>query len=371
MTKNQEIEQLIQWRRDLHRIPELEMTLPKTQSYLLKQLEPLNCTLTRPVEYGIAAYFDAGKNSTIAFRSDMDGLPVNEQTNLPFQSKHPHQMHACGHDGHMSNLLLLAKRLSDNLDQLAHNVLLIFQPGEESPGGALPICESGILEEHNVKAIFALHLWPLLPKGTIASRIGPLMSRSSEVNVQITGKSVHAARYQEGIDAVEIGARFLQEAYKLEASLPKDIFRLLRFGKMEGGTVRNAVAAHCCIEGTLRAFEDEYYDLLRNGLEEIARRLSQETGADISLHFSNGYPAVLNDPSLFQAVSNMRPDLVTLKKPEMISEDFSWYQKYVPGLFFFLGTGTGIELHNPHFDFEEDLLLQGANLFHQIATTSF
>lgn len=371
MTRSEEIRQVTKWRRDLHQIPELELHLPRTQEYILDQLKDLDCEISFPYESAVAVYFDAGQKDTIAFRSDMDALPVLEQTNHDFQSRNPGRMHACGHDGHMSNLLLFAHRLNSFYKELPHNVLLIFQPGEETPGGAQPICETGLLEDKHVKAIFGLHLWPLLDKGVIASRSGAMMARSSEIDLDITGKSVHTARWKEGIDALDTASRYLQAAYAMEQKLPENMFRVLRFGKMESGTVRNAVAGSARLEGTMRAFEDDQYDLIKNNLVKIAEDLEKETGANLSLHFSHGYPAVLNHEKLFDHIQPRIENLQLLDTPEMISEDFAWYQRYVPGIFFFLGTGTGIELHDPRFDFEEDLLLAGTDLFEQLARIDY
>ena len=180
-------------RRELHQIPELELSLPMTKAYLISQLQDLPCQLDFPLESGITAFFDNGREETIAFRSDMDALPITERSNAPYRSRHEGNMHACGHDGHMAMLLGLAFRLASADQRLPHNVLLIFQPGEENPGGARLLCEAGILERYHVKRIYGMHLWPQLPAGVIGTRREEMMARSSEVNIDITGKSAHAA----------------------------------------------------------------------------------------------------------------------------------------------------------------------------------
>lgn len=370
-TRSEEIAQVRTWRRDLHQIPELGLDLPKTCAYIENALSDLSCKITHPLPCAVAAFFDAGKESTIAFRSDMDALPVNEQTGQPYQSRYPGRMHACGHDGHMSNLLLFAHRLERYYRDLDQNVLLIFQPGEENPGGAKPIVESGLLETYHVNRIFGMHLWPLLEKGAIASRPGPLMARSCEVTISIHGKAAHVARFQEGADAIEACMDVLNQAYALVASMPEDSFCLLRFGKMEGGRIRNVVAEECVLEGTLRAFEEADYHFLRNSIEDLCHKIGQKRGVQIELSFSSGYPAVINDRTLFQTIEKEIPSLQILEKPELITEDFSGYLQQLPGVFFFLGTGTGIELHDSHFDFEEDLLLAGADLFEALSRLHF
>ena len=150
------LEYMTQCRRDLHRIPELEQHLPETCAYVKAQLAALSCTVLEPTEGSVCAYFDEGKAETAAFRADMDALPVTEETGLPFASRHPGRMHACGHDGHTALLLGFARRVEARRGSLGRNVLLIFQPAEENPGGARPLCESGILERCRVSHIFGL-----------------------------------------------------------------------------------------------------------------------------------------------------------------------------------------------------------------------
>ena len=151
--------QIMEDRRALHRIPELDRDLPKTTAYLKNALQELKCQVFSPVDGSVCAWFDFGAADAIAFRSDADALPIQEQTGLSFASTHPGKMHACGHDGHMAILLELARRL-DKIQTLHHNVLLVFQPAEETTGGARDICASGIFKKYKVKAIFGLHLWP-------------------------------------------------------------------------------------------------------------------------------------------------------------------------------------------------------------------
>lgn len=352
-------------RHALHRIPELHNNLPETVAYLKKALTCLNCTVTEPMQGAVAAWFDFGKESAIAFRADADALPIQEQNDVPYASQHPGKMHACGHDGHMAILLELARRLSEKKN-LPHNVLLLFQPAEETTGGARDLCETGILKEKNVTAIFGLHLWPGIEKDTIASRKNELMARSSEVTVDIYGKSAHIAKASEGIDALEAAAEFYLQALALERELPDEVYRLLKFGKFQSGTVRNALSAHSHLEGSLRAFQNDVFEGLRDGLHSIAAEVEARFGCTVNLHFSDGYPAVMNPEDLFDHVARTVP-FETLKSPFMTAEDFSWYQQHVPGMFFFLGLGDTPPLHADTFDFDESILLKGADFFEKLA----
>ena len=357
--------QIIKDRRALHQIPELELELPRTVEYVLQTLKPLNCRILTPMGSAICAFFDFGRDSAIAFRADMDALPIQEQSGKPYASTHPGRMHACGHDGHTAILLELARRLSEK-QVLAHNVLLIFQPGEENPGGALELCRTGILEEYKVRSIFGLHLWPGLEAGRIFCREKEVMSHASEINVDIYGKSAHIAKYSQAVDAMAAAMEFHRQVTAAEAALPAHVHRLLKFGRMVSGTIRNAVSAHTRLEGSLRAFQDEVFDGLLDSLSDAARNVETQFGCRVEITRSEGYPAVMNDSELFRKVAALVP-LADPGEPSMTAEDFGWYQKFVPGLFFWLGLGDTPALHAADFDFDDEILVKGADFFEELA----
>lgn len=352
-------------RRALHQIPELGYDLPKTTAYLTGALKKLRCQLLFPVKGAVCAWFDFGKEDAIAFRADIDALPIPEKTALPFASQHPGQMHACGHDGHAATLLELARRL-DQKTELPRNVLLVFQPAEESSGGAKPICDTGIFEKYNVKAIFGLHLWPGLPAGCIASCIGAMMSLSSELTVTVTGRSSHISKPSEGLDSLAAGMEFYRRARALEAQICRDDFCLLNFGKMESGNVRNAISDHTRLEGTLRTFSNPLFESLRQTLLDMGQEIAQQTGCGISMEFADIYPAVCNPENLFRRVAEL-VDITVLRTPSLGGEDFSFYQQVMPGMFFFLGIGDTPAIHSDTFNFDEQILLKGADLFETLA----
>lgn len=352
-------------RRALHRIPELSKDLPLTLAYIHNALKELRCEVLTPAESSICAYFDFGKAATLAFRADMDALPVTENTGLSFASCHPGKMHACGHDGHMAMALELARRVNQAKD-LPHNVLIVFQPAEETLGGAKDLCLSGVFEQYNTRAIFGLHLWPDLPVGTISSIPGGMMCRSSEVTLTVTGRSAHVGRASEGLDAMEAAVRWYQGALALERALPDEAFRLLKFGKFTAGVVRNALAGSAVVEGTLRALEDSVFDSLKNGLDRLAEEIAKDTGCTLELHYSDGYPAVWNDSALLEQVEKIYP-VKRLEHPALITEDFSWYQRFLPGVFSFVGCGPAPALHSNDFHFDEKALEVGADFLWRIA----
>ena len=356
---------IIEDRRALHRIPELDRNLPQTLAYLRAALAGLNCQVFSPMEGSVCAYFDFGREEAIAFRADADALPIQEKTGLDFASCHPGNMHACGHDGHMAILLELARRLSGK-KSLPHNVLLVFQPAEETTGGARELCQTGIFEQHRVRAIFGLHLWPGLSAGVIASRREELMARSCEVKVDVYGRAAHIAKAEEGLDALRAGVQFYSRAMEMEAELPPQVFRLLKFGRFESGRVCNALSDHTHMEGSLRAFQDQVFFGMRQKLLDIARAVERETGCTVQVNMNDGYPAVLNPGELYDRVRRAA-DFLELPKPAMTTEDFSWYQRRLPGMFFFLGLGDTPALHADNFNFDETILTKGADFFEILA----
>ncbi len=357
--------QIIKDRRALHRIPELDADLPETFRYLEKALSGLNCHVFTPGNKGLCALFDFGCEDAIAFRADADALPIQERTRADYASRHPGAMHACGHDGHMAILLELARRLSEK-KTLPHNILLVFQPAEETTGGAKDLCETGVFEKYHVRAIFGLHLWPGLEKGVVYSRKGELMARSCEVNIDIFGKSTHIAKANEGVDALAAAVELYRRAAAMEEALPANVFRLLKFGKLQSGTARNAVSAHTHMEGSLRAFQDEVFEGLQGNLNRICRKVEAAFGCTVNLSMNSGYPAVMNPPVLHDQVRACLP-FRELAEPAMTAEDFSWYQRFLPGMFFFLGLGDTPALHADTFDFDDSILLKGASFFEKLA----
>lgn len=360
------MKQIIADRRALHAVPELDRALVQTMAYIRGALSALRCEILEPIPGCICAWFDNGRDTALAFRSDADALPVQENTGLSFSSAHPGCMHACGHDGHMAMLLELARRL-DAAKEASSNYLLIFQPAEETTGGAKDVCESGIFGDKNIEAVFGMHLWPELPLGTVASRANELMARSCELTVEIGGKASHIAKADQGIDALLAGVEFVRRAREIEADWPEHIHRLVRFGKMTSGSVRNAISDHTRLEGSLRAFQDEVFFSILERLKRAGEEIAAATGCAVSLHTSEGYPSVMNPAALCARVRDSGIAYLELERPAMTAEDFSWYQRYLPGMFFFLGCGPCAALHNGSFDFDESVLETGADFLETLA----
>ncbi len=359
---------VVNHRRALHQIPELSYQEFKTKAYIISILKQCNCEIIEVLATGVCAYFNKGKKNTMAFRADMDALPIKEETLLPFSSQHANKMHACGHDNHMAILLGFAEELS-TLDDTAfeNNILLVFQPSEETVGGAKPLCESGIFEKTNTKAITGIHVYPFVDKAVIASRALELMACASEVTITITGKSTHCAQAKMGIDPIEVGAKLLLKLYEMEKNeITIEHYRLVKFGLFQAGTVRNIIPDTCQLEGTIRSFSQAVFDFIITRVKEIIKELEDEFGCTIDFSYTEGYPPLINDACLYGDIKSMLCEefiFEELDEPLMIAEDFSFYCKKMPGCFLFLGTGKDIALHNSKFDVNEAILSTGIQAY--------
>lgn len=358
---------LITYRRDLHQIPELGFYVYKTSAYVGQILSQLSCQVEKIVQTGVIAYFDFGCAETMAFRADMDALPIQEETGLPYASTHEGCMHACGHDGHMAGLLGFARVLDAYKKEgrkPSYNALLLFQPAEETIDGALRICATHIFDRYNIKAIFGLHLWPMLEKGEIASRPGAMMAKSTAVDVTIEGVSAHCGDPEKGKDALEAACRFVSDIYSYKTIFVPDRC-VLKFGKLESGTVRNAISPFSRLSGTMRTFNEETWNNLVDAMAHLGQELEHAYGVKFSMDVSKSHPAVINNETLYKRIKPhlMGLNYVELRRPVMIAEDFSFFEQQMPGVFFFLGTGSGIPLHSDNYDFDDSIIIEGVKLF--------
>ncbi len=364
------VEDVRKWRRDLHQIPELGLKEFQTKAYLKKQLEAMGYTPMDILETGLYVYIDQGKDNTIAFRTDMDALPITEKNDCDFVSKHEGVMHACGHDGHMSALLGFAKRLSEEQHHFDVNLLLLFQPAEEAPGAAKLIVESGLLDRYNVKAIYGIHLMPTLDEGVVASKAGPLMAECGEIDVTIHGQDAHAGLPHLGVDAITISSILINQ-YQQILTRMKTPFEpaIINIGEIHGGQARNSVASTVEMHGTVRTYSDEVFAMLMKHIEDLHQGAEKAYGCTIDWSCPPMYPPVLNNAKLFQHAQSSYP-IEQLSTPLMLAEDFAFYQKAIPGLFVFVGTRSSryqSGLHTDRFNFNEEVLLKAVDMYMSIA----
>ena len=365
------LENMKKYRRDLHKIPELGYLENKTQTYLLQEIKKMGYEPKIICKTGIYIYLDGGSKETYGFRSDIDGLPILEETEVNYSSKHKGFMHACGHDGHMATLLGFLNYLKDK--KLKKNILIIFQPAEEGPGGAKDIVESGLLKKYNVKGIFGLHLFPKLKEGIIGCRAGGFMAKAAEINIVIKGKSGHGGQPHLGLDSIQIAGKML-EGLNLITSKFIAPFEpsIIAIGKIEGGTIRNIIPEITRMEGTIRVFSIETFNFIIKKIRDIAHGLEVSYGVEIEIDLTEGYPPVINDKEYYNILEKVINEDKKLKfkeiDPEMLAEDFGFYQLATRGLFFFVGTKNEKlkyteSLHNSKFNFDEKILENGLKAY--------
>lgn len=342
-------------REELHQIPEIGMKEVETKAYLLSLIKQLKCQVFEIGETGLVLFFDFKKEESICFRADMDGLPIEEENKIPYKSKKPGYMHACGHDGHMAILLGFASRI-EKMKEYSYNIICLFQPSEEISGGAQSIVASKILDKLQTKKIFGLHLWPGLEYGKVYTMPKGMLARSAEVNIEVIGQSVHAANKTEGVDAIEIASKYLLSLYESERKIEEP--HLLHFGKFDGGTLRNIVAEKVILQATLRAFNDETFDSLVETLYQNAKLLETKYRVNFKIGLDAHFPVVYNNPELVDKMSFAK----VLKAPFLQAEDFGLYTTLYPSVFFLLGIGDTNALHSNQFNFNSEVLEVGVNI---------
>ncbi len=358
-------------RRTLHQIPELGFNLFKTSQKVKEIMESLGYTVESVASTGWIAFRQGKINEAIAFRADMDALPVEESTGVDFASLHSGKMHACGHDGHMTMLLGLARRLASQTTH--YSVVFIFQPAEEGPGGAKIIVDSGLFQRYDIKAIFGIHLYPGLDEGVFGLCEGPMMAQNGEFDIIIRGVSAHGAQPHLGADAIVTQAALIQSIQPIiSRNLDPLASAVITVGMVSGGEARNIIANKVSMSGTIRAFNEGIYRMCKDRLQTAVRGIETSYGVSIELSIKDYYPPVINDRKLVQqAASVLDVDAFVHIQPLMISEDFSFYQQVVPGCFVLLGTkndalGYHHPLHSRYFNFREAVLLKGIEFFEKI-----
>lgn len=361
-------------RQALHRIPETGVDLPETRNAILAELSGCGADRVETIAgAGIKAVFTVpGATETIAFRADMDALVARETNRAPYRSVHEDRMHGCGHDGHMAVLLMLARLITERRDRLRQNVVLLFQPGEEGYEGARLLIKAGALRNPDVDRIYGLHLWPTIPKGKIGVRWGYQMAQASDFTITIHGKSAHASSPQMGVDAVVAAAELITMLQTvITRSVDPHQDALLTLGKIDGGVAHNIIADKVTIRGTMRVFSSELFDALSRKMGALMRGLEVATDARFEMVRTAHYPCVSNPREMVEALYTFLDSMddSILIEPVMAAEDFAEYQQVVPGLFLFLGVGGGKggkPLHSGDFDFDEDALLYGVELYKRI-----
>jgi amidohydrolase len=372
-------EDIIKWRRELHKIPELDLYLPKTSKYVMEELNKINIkTKLLKSCSGIIGLIEGklpGKN--IAIRADMDGLPIKEETGLPFSSIN-NNMHACGHDAHTAMLLGAAKILVKNVDKIYGNVKLIFQPGEERTGGARLMIEEGVLENPHIDTIIGQHIgniFPHLKNGQIGVCSGTMMASQDHFTVKIKGKGTHGAFPANGIDPIVITSYVITALQTLVSrELNGTDSAVITIGRINGGKVYNIIPDKVEFEGSLRCLDKNIRKNFEKRIKYIISNTARAMRGESEIEYIHGIPLLSNNKKITKSLIKSAEkiigteNIIELKEPTMGSEDMSYFLEKVPGSFYFLSSaplGRVYPHHNPKFDIDENVLWKGVAILVQ------
>jgi amidohydrolase len=372
--KNISENEIIEWRRHVHQNPELSFKEENTATYVADLLKSFgNIEVIRPTKtsvLGILKGTNPGK--TVAFRADMDGLPIQEETGLAFASQNKSISHACGHDAHTAMLLGTAKALSTMKGQIKGTVYFLFQHAEEeAPGGALDIIKSGALKD--VNAFFGLHVIPNFPVGHIGVLPNGAASTTSDgFFLTINGKGSHGSMPQLGVDPVVVGAELVTALQTIVSrNITPGEMAVITVGKFQSGDAPNVIPDKAELAASIRTITDETRTLVEARIRTLIENITKANGATYDLKYILSYPAIKNDPALnalvkASATKALGKDRVFDAPRMTASEDFSYYNQIAPTVFMILGVGEGVANHNPKFNLDEKALINGATAEVQI-----
>lgn len=371
-------DQLIAWRRDFHRHPELGFQETRTAAIVADHLRGLGLEVTTGVgKTGVVAVVEgediAEDAPTVLLRFDMDALPIHEKTGLPFASETPGVMHACGHDGHTAIGMGVAQLLVKHQCDLAGRVKLVFQPAEEGLGGAAAMVADGVLDNPMPSASFGLHIWSRFPLNQTIVQSGPLWAQASKFELVVKGKGGHGAMPHETIDATYVAAQIVVAWQSIVSrSIDPSQTAVLTVGAFHSGDAFNVISGEATLTGTTRTFDPSIDALLQRRMQEVADGVCQAFGASCEIRYLINIPAVINSEGGAQlmhdvATAVVGEELVAQVPPMMVGEDVSEFLLRAPGCFVLVGAAkpgdpSPIPHHNPMFDFDENVMPTGVAL---------
>ncbi len=367
-------EWMVAHRRHLHAHPELSHQEAQTRAYIEQQLHSMGIETRSLTGKDVIGYLDGPvKGKTVALRSDIDALPVAEETGLPFASKTPGVMHACGHDGHMAVLLGVVKKLVEERERIKGRVVFIFQHAEETvPGGARELVENGVLD--GVDGIFGLHLWQPLESGLIGVKEGAIMAGADGFAIEISGKGGHGAMPHETVDPTLVAAHAITQLHTIISRTLNPLDQaVLSIGELKSGSTYNVIPDSATLSGTVRYFEPAVAATIRSRMEDILDGVCKSFGATHRFTYTVGDPSVRNHPEMAKIVkaaaeSVVGPERVVEAVPSLGGEDFAYYCDQIPAAFFFVGVGhpaAPYGHHHPKFDIDEAMLPVGADIMRE------
>src|SRR6204780_303677 len=371
------------WRRDIHQHPELGYNEHRTAAFVAERLREFGCdeVATGLGGTGVVGVIKgrkpAGKGDVraIGLRADMDALPIEEATGLPYASTTPGKMHACGHDGHTAMLLGAARYLAETRN-FAGTAVVIFQPAEEGGAGAAAMIKDGLISRFGIDEVYGMHNYPGIPLGQFAIRPGAMMAAADHIEIDIEGKGGHAARPHLSIDTILVGAQIINQLQSVVARnvdpLEAAVVSVCMF---QAGHTDNVIPQHAKLRGTARALTPEVGDLLRKRINEIVEGTAKLYGAKAKLTYSNGYPVVVNHERETAFAASVAGEIAGKDKvndcpPRMAAEDFAFMLNERPGAFIFVGNGDSAGLHHPAYDFNDEVIPIGTSYWVRLAETA-
>ena len=373
--------QIVAIRRDIHAHPELCFQENRTSDLVAAKLTEWGIPIHRGLgTTGVVGIIKGGDSPrAIGLRADMDALPLQEFNTFAHASQHQGKMHACGHDGHTAMLLAAAQHLAKHR-HFDGTVYLIFQPAEEGGGGAREMIKDGLFKQFPMQAVFGMHNWPGPKVGTFAVSPGPVMASSNEFRITIRGKGSHAALPHNGIDPVPIAAQLVQAFQTIISRNKKPVDAgVISVTMIHAGEATNVVPDSCELQGTVRTFTHEVLDLIEQRMREISMGVCAAMGASCEFEFVRNYPPTVNHPAeaefMRQVMAEMvGADNVSAQEPTMGAEDFAYMLQACPGAYAFIANGEGVHremghgagpctLHNPSYDFNDELIPLGGSLW--------
>ena len=372
-------------RRDIHAHPELCFEEERTSDLIAKALTDWGIPVHRGLgKTGVVGIVKNGSSArAVGLRADIDALPMTEHNHFAHRSRHPGKMHACGHDGHTAMLLAAAKHLAKqrNFDG---TVYLVFQPAEEGGGGAREMMKDGLFEKFPMEAIFGAHNWPGMAVGQFGLKSGPVFASSNEFKITIRGKGAHAALPHNGIDPVLVAAQMVQAFQTIVTRNKKPIeTAVISVTMIHAGEATNVIPDSCELQGTVRTFTTEVLDLVQRRMQQIAEATCAAFDAGCEFAFHRNYPPTVNHAAETEFARTLLGEVVGPQnvlefEPTMGAEDFSFFLQEKPGCYFLIGNGDGAHregghglgpcmLHNPSYDFNDDLIPLGATAWVRLA----
>src|SRR5215472_9402725 len=364
------------WRRDIHENPELLYDVHRTAAFVADRLREFGCdqVATGLGKTGVVGVIkgkrEGGRNgvNVVGLRADMDALPIEETTNLPYASKTPGKMHACGHDGHTAMLLGAARYLAETRN-FAGQAVVIFQPAEEGGAGAKAMIKDGLMERFAIDQVYGMHNGPGIPIGSFAIRQGPIMAATDEVDIRIEGLGGHAARPHKCIDSVLVGAQLITALQSIVArSIDPLESAVISICEFHAGNARNVIPQTAELKGTIRTLTPEVRALVEKRVHEVVAGVAQITGAKIDLHYKRNYPVVNNHAAQTEIARRVAKQVagdanVHEMPPLMGGEDFAYMLEARPGAFIFCGNGDSHGLHHPAYNFNDEAILHGTSFW--------